>query len=120
MKHLGKTIPSDLETAFLQKENIRYTGFIAQEVEQAAQSVNFDFSGVDVPSDNPADYYGLRYAEFVVPLVKAKQELAQIIEGQEETLVNLQAEYLAYQKELKEIMRRIEVLEKKKKLRVTD
>ena len=38
----------------------------------------------------------------------------------DEIYIPLQAEYLAYQKELKEIMRRIEVLEKKKKLRVTD
>ena len=114
MKHIGKAVPSDLDTAFLQKEKIRYTGFIAQEVEQAAKDVNFDFSGVDAPTDNPVDYYGLRYAEFVVPLVKAKQELAQIIEGQEQTLANLQAEYLAYQKELKEIMLRIEMLEKQK------
>ncbi len=46
------------------------TGFIAQEVEAAAQSVGFNFSGVDTPK-NENDYYGLRYAEFVVPLVKA-------------------------------------------------
>jgi hypothetical protein len=50
------------------------TGFIAQEVEAAAKSLGFDFSGVDAP-DNVNDMYGLRYAEFVVPLVKAVQEL---------------------------------------------
>ena len=50
------------------------TGFIAQEVEEAAKATGFEFSGIDKPkSDN--DYYGLRYAEFVVPLVKAVQEL---------------------------------------------
>ena len=52
------------------------TGFIAQEVEQAAQSVGYDFHGVDKPK-NDNDYYGLRYAEFVVPLTKAVQELNQ-------------------------------------------
>jgi hypothetical protein len=57
------------------KEKIRYTGFIAQEVEEAARAVGFDFSGVDAP-DNENDLYGLRYAEFVVPLVKAVQELS--------------------------------------------
>jgi hypothetical protein len=51
----------------------RYTGFIAQEVEAAAKTVGFDFSGVDAP-ENEKDVYGLRYAEFVVPLVKAVQE----------------------------------------------
>jgi len=53
---------------------IRFSGFIAQEVEQAAESIGYDFSGVDKPK-NDKDFYGLRYAEFVVPLVKAVQEL---------------------------------------------
>lgn len=48
-------------------------GFVAQEVAQAAQKVGFDFHGVDKPK-NANDYYSLRYAEFVVPLVKAVQE----------------------------------------------
>jgi trimeric autotransporter adhesin len=49
------------------------TGFIAQEVEAAAKKAGFDFSGVDKP-ENANDMYGLRYAEFVVPLVKDVQE----------------------------------------------
>ncbi len=53
-----------------EKEAITYTGFIAQEVEQAAAELGFDFSGVDKPQ-NEHSLYGLRYAEFVVPLVKA-------------------------------------------------
>lgn len=56
------------------KINIRQSGFIAQEVEQAASTLGFDFSGVDAPK-NETDHYGLRYAEFVVPLVKAVQEM---------------------------------------------
>ena len=55
-------------------ETRRNTGFLAQEVEAAAQAVRFEFSGVDVPK-NENDFYGLRYAEFTVPLVKAVQEL---------------------------------------------
>ena len=58
-----------------EKEQLIYTGFIAQEVEAAAKSINFNFSGVDAPK-NDKDMYGLRYAEFVVPLVKAVQELS--------------------------------------------
>ena len=54
------------------------TGFLAQEVEAAAKSIGFDFSGVDAPK-NDKDMYGLRYAEFVVPLVKAVQEQQKII-----------------------------------------
>lgn len=56
------------------KEQIIYTGLIAQDVEKAAQEIGFEFSGVDAPQ-NENDPYGLRYAEFVAPLIKAVQEL---------------------------------------------
>jgi hypothetical protein len=49
------------------------TGFLAQEVEAAAQAIGYEFSGIDVPK-NDGDMYGLRYAEFVMPLIKAIQE----------------------------------------------
>jgi hypothetical protein len=52
-----------------------YTGFVAQDVEKAAKELGYDFSGVDA-ARNEKDLYGLRYAEFVVPLVKAVQELS--------------------------------------------
>ncbi|HYK45391.1 MAG TPA: tail fiber domain-containing protein, partial [Parafilimonas sp.] len=73
----GKTIqPSNFEAdARKAKEQIVYTGFIAQDVEKAAKSLNYDFSGVDKP-DNANTLYGLRYSDFVVPLVKAVQELS--------------------------------------------
>ncbi|HYK45759.1 MAG TPA: tail fiber domain-containing protein, partial [Parafilimonas sp.] len=54
---------------------IVYNGFIAQEVEAAAKKLNYDFSGVDKPQTKDG-LYGLRYADFVVPLVKAVQELS--------------------------------------------
>ena len=56
------------------KEKRQYTGFIAQDVEKAAQSIGYDFSGVDV---DEIGVYGLRYSEFVVPLVRAVQELSE-------------------------------------------
>ncbi len=55
------------------------TGFIAQEVEAVAKELGFEFSGIDRPK-NVKDFYGLRYAEFVVPLVKAVQEQQIMIE----------------------------------------
>ena len=63
-----------------EKESIRYSGFIAQDVEKAAIEVGYDFSGIDKPK-NETDYYGLRYAEFVVPIVKAVQEQQQQIDN---------------------------------------
>ena len=61
------------------KENEIQTGFIAQEVERAAKEAGFTFHGVETPS-NGSNHYGLRYAEFVVPLVKAVQEQQKEIE----------------------------------------
>jgi trimeric autotransporter adhesin len=69
-----------MQNAIKEKENIIQTGFIAQDVEAVAKSLGFKFSGIDVP-ENENDYYGLRYAEFVVPLVKAIQEQQVIIEA---------------------------------------
>jgi len=57
-----------------QKSRIRQTGFIAQEVAAAADAVGFDFNGVDRPR-REGGIYGLAYSSFVVPLVKAVQEL---------------------------------------------
>lgn len=73
----SKTIalPGEAET-IAENETTPYTGFIAQEVEAAAQKLNFAFSGVDAPKDPSKSTYGLRYAEFVVPLTKAAQQLS--------------------------------------------
>ncbi|MDH7911287.1 tail fiber domain-containing protein [Winogradskyella sp. SYSU M77433] len=77
------------------------TGFIAQEVEQAAQAVGFDFHGVVKPYDENGTY-ALRYAEFVVPLVKAMQEQQEIIETQNQELKSLREEIEAIKALLKE------------------
>jgi hypothetical protein len=63
------------EDAIKAKEKKLYTGFVAQEVEAAANKLNYDFSGVYKPA-NDKDAYGLSYSDFVVPLVKAVQELS--------------------------------------------
>ncbi len=59
-------------------EKIKYTGFLAQEVEQAAKAANYNFSGYTVPKTEHG-LYTLSYEQFVVPLVKAMQEQQQII-----------------------------------------
>jgi hypothetical protein len=73
----GKTaLPTPEEKAAKQAKSLtKYSGFIAQEVEEAARKIGYKFSGVDAPQSSQ-DIYGLRYAEFVVPLVKAVQELS--------------------------------------------
>ena len=79
-------------------EKINHSGFLAQEVEQAAKAVGYDFSGYTVPK-NKNELYTIRYAEFVVPLVKAVQELQAMIKTQ--------------QQQIDLLVKRIEVLEKK-------
>jgi hypothetical protein len=66
-----------MQQASNEKSKIVYTGFVAQEVEKAAQELKYNFSGVDKPKDANKSFYGLRYGDFVVPLVKAVQELSQ-------------------------------------------
>jgi hypothetical protein len=62
-------------TAISGAEQVVQTGFIAQEVETAAKKLNYDFNGVDAPKSQTG-VYGLRYSQFVVPLVKAVQQLS--------------------------------------------
>ena len=78
-----------MEKARANKEKQVYSGFIAQDVEKAARSVGYDFSGVDAP-ENDKSVYGLRYAEFVVPLVKAVQELSEQNDAKDAAIVLLQ------------------------------
>lgn len=78
------------------------TGFVAQEVEAAAKSVGFDFSGVDKPK-NEKDYYGLRYDEFVVPIVKSIQEISGLNEEKDKTIKNLEESVNKLQKQNAEL-----------------
>ena len=61
-------------------EAIKMSGFIAQEVEQAAQEAGYDFSGLTKPKGDNG-LYSLSYAQFVVPLVKAVQEQQEVIQS---------------------------------------
>jgi hypothetical protein len=88
------------------------TGFLAQEVETAAKSIGFDFSGVDAPK-NENDMYGLRYAEFVVPLVKAVQELNQKNEILENFVKTQQQAIDIMKIQNEQLVQRIEKLEAK-------
>jgi trimeric autotransporter adhesin len=73
----GRIIPASFEAVAARtvKEAALQTGFVAQQVEAAAKEMGYEFSGVDA-AKNEHDLYGIRYAEFVAPLVKAVQELS--------------------------------------------
>jgi hypothetical protein len=79
-------------------EKTKRSGFIAQEVEQAAKSAGYDFSGYTVPQ-NAQSLYSLSYEQFVVPLVKAVQE--------QQVIINTQ------QKQIRDLEKRLSALESK-------
>ena len=88
-----------MEKARIEKGEMVYTGFIAQEVEEAADAIGFDFSGIIQPA-NEKSTYNLSYAEFVVPLVKAVQEQQAVISKQQQEMEDLQIMLNAMQTKL--------------------
>jgi hypothetical protein len=84
------------------KEKVLQTGFIAQEVEKVAHDLGYDFSGVDKPKSK-GDFYGLRYAEFTVPLVKAVQEQQNIIDSLRKEILVLKEQFHQTQQRQEEL-----------------
>jgi hypothetical protein len=72
-------------------EKIVHTGFIAQDVAAAAEKAGYNFDGIDKPK-NENDLYGLRYAEFVTPLVQSVQELSNTNDSLKAQIINLQSQ----------------------------
>ena len=66
---------------------INYSGFLAQEVEIAANQTGYDFGGLKKPQ-NDHDIYGLSYEQFVGPLVKGMQEQQAMIKLQQQTIAD--------------------------------
>jgi hypothetical protein len=94
-KRLGESNGAEwdkqMKGALADKEKMLFTGFVAQEVEKAAAETGFTFSGVDKPKSD-SGLYALRYAEFVVPLVKAMQEQQAMIKDLQTQVQTLQAQ----------------------------
>jgi len=87
-------------------KKIRFTGLLAQDVEQAMKGSGYtSFTGIDIPN-NDKEVYSLRYGDFTMPMIKAIQEQQQIIEKQ--------SQQIEEQKVLLELlMKKVEALEKK-------
>ncbi len=101
---LVQSMPEADRAAYLQADfgpstAVRQSGFLAQEVEQVAKEVGYDFNGIHVPVD-ANDNYSLAYAEFVVPLVKAVQEQQQLILVQDQVNATQQQQIQALQKQV--------------------
>lgn len=104
---LTKNLPEELRKNqlsldFSASTAIRQSGFIAQEVETAAKEVGYNFNGVHIP-ENENDNYSLAYGQFVVPLVKAVQELSQQNQFQQKVNDDLKKEL----EELKNLIKNV-------------
>ena len=110
----GQTIP-ELDQKVLQESGkineepeiskIKFSGFIAQEVQEAADRIGYDFSGVQKPESDKF-MYSMSYSEFVVPLVKATQEQQKTIDSQKQQIEN-------QNQLIQDLIKRIEALESK-------
>ena len=92
-------------------ETMRFSGFIAQDVEALSKSLGYEFSGVDAPK-NAKDIYGLRYADFVVPIVKSVQELNTLLLEKNREIESLKKSNLKLQNMLLENTKAIKELQK--------
>jgi uncharacterized coiled-coil protein SlyX len=107
----GRAAPSGIARGLEEKDKTTQTGFVAQEVLEAAKEAGYEFSGVKVPQNAEKEAYGLRYAEFVVPLVKATQELSQQVEDQKKIIEQQQALLNMYQQQMGQMNARLDALE---------
>ena len=79
-----------MDKDFSEATAMRQSGFIAQEVADAAKKSGYNFDGVTIPADEQNGIYGIAYAQIVVPLVKAVQEQQKMIEEQKQLITELQ------------------------------
>ncbi|MEM9929283.1 MAG: tail fiber domain-containing protein, partial [Bacteroidota bacterium] len=93
-------------------EQPRETGFIAQEVEEVAQGLGYQFNGIIQPQSE-RDHYQLSYATFVVPLVQAAQEQQDLIEALQAENTRLSQENAHHRDYFKQLESRLQALESK-------
>ena len=99
-------ITAMVENGYAVASSIRRTGFIAQEVEQAAKRSGYNFSGLITPGKEQ-QYYSLSYESFVVPLVKAVQEQQQVITDQQKHMQEQDKKITELQRKLDEVLKLI-------------
>ena len=115
---LTKDMPVNIRTKYLSKDYgpsiaTRQSGFIAQEVEKAAEQAGYNFNGIHKPGNNN-DHYSLAYSQFVVPLVKGMQEQQLMIEKQQLVNDEQQAKIDTLQVQIEALTKRLEQLVKEK------
>lgn len=105
---LTKGMPDSLRNIYLNNDFApstakRQTGFIAQEVEKAAKEVGYNFDAIHT-AENEFDNYSIAYSQFVVPLVKAVQEMDKQKAEQDQKIEMLQQQIEQQNKLINELM----------------
>lgn len=59
---------------YTESTHVKHTGFLAQDIEAICKELGYDFDGLNIPK-NDNENYSVAYSQFVMPLVKAVQEL---------------------------------------------
>lgn len=90
-------LDNEMDAGYNEAAAIRRSGFIAQEVEQAAKLAGYNFNGLQKPK-TAQEHYSLSYESFVVPLVKGMQELHLRLEKVEKENAALKQELLRMQR----------------------
>ena len=80
-------------------EKMNFTGLLAQEVQKAEKQINYNFSGVDTAGK----VWGLRYAEFVMPLIKSVQELSKMNDQKDAEIAQQGAQINDLQKQINDL-----------------
>ncbi|RZJ68770.1 MAG: hypothetical protein EOO50_00905 [Flavobacterium sp.] len=118
-QYLSQNIPDSLKTdvkgnAFDKSSGIVRTGFLAQDIEKAANELGYDFDGLHIPdASNPTDNYSVAYSQFIMPLVKSVQEQQGEIEALRKENVALKAESEKRKKQMEAFEERLSRLESK-------
>lgn len=117
-QHLSQNQPDSLKTDFssadyIKSSSIRRTGFLAQDIERAANEIGYDFDGLHIPdASNPTDNYSVAYSQFIMPLVKSVQEQQQEIERLKRENKLLKSESAQNKSQLEAFEQRLSKLEK--------
>jgi len=106
-------ISNVIQASYDEASAIRRSGFIAQEVEKAADASGYNFSGIIKPKTEQ-DHYSLSYESFVVPLVKAVQEQQSTIAALKQANTDQQQQIEVLQKQVTQLTQFVNSLKQTK------
>jgi hypothetical protein len=87
------SIIDETKSQIAASSQIKNTGLIAQELEEALKKIGYDFSGLHIPQ-NDKDNYSIAYDNFIPVVIRALQELDAKNKEQEKTIAELKKQLI--------------------------